>query len=408
MNSTNAFVFGRMGIVRSLGREGIRVILGRENYQVFERVSKYCREFYLVPGFDSKPDETLESLVNFGKKFDNKPVVFFNGESDVLFFSRYRDRLSQHYNIVLAEDQMIKDLLNKDGFSILSDKYSLPTPKTFMINSKDDCNKHSKSTGFPVVIKPVKQRLWHEQKIIDAIGLHKALLINNQNELDNFLLKYPYETFDLLLQQYIPGTDNDHYDLHTYIDKSGKVKGTVLGRKIRTYPVHFGIGCYTHFENLPEVNELCINTLSKINYRGVANINLKKHSQTGEFYIFEINPRFSIWTIIDTACGVNLPMQAYKDALDIPTDNLIPHGNPQRWLYFGSDFKAMLGYRKFGELTVTEWLKSYFSYKGRIEFHVFALDDPIPLLYVFWTNTKNFIKRSINFIYRKITLRNKR
>lgn len=391
-----------MGIVRSLGREGIRVILGRESNQVFERVSRYSNEFYLVPGFDSKPDETLESLTNFGKKFDNRPVVFFNGESDVLFFSKFRNRLSQFYNIVLAEDEMIKDLLNKDRFSILSDKYSLPTPKTFIVNSKDDCKKYSVNTGFPVVIKPVKQRLWHQQNIIDVIGIHKALLINNQNELDDFLIKYPDEPFDLLLQQYIPGTDNDHYDLHTYIDKSGNEKGTVLGRKIRTYPVHFGIGCYTHYEDLPEVNRLCIDTLSKINYRGVANINLKKHSETGEFYIFEINPRFSIWTIIDTACGVNLPLLAYNDALDIPTEYLVSHGNPQRWLYFGSDFKAMLGYRKYGELTVWEWLKSYFSYKGKIEFHVFAIDDPVPFIYVLWTSTKNFIIRSINFILRKL------
>jgi predicted ATP-grasp superfamily ATP-dependent carboligase len=368
-----------MGLVRSLGREGIRVILGRESNQVFERVSKYTREFYLVPGFDSKPDETLGSLIDFGKGFDEKPVVFFNGESDVLFFSKNRDRLSQYYNIVLAEDDLIKDLLNKDRFSIISDKYSLPTPKTFIINSKDDLKKYTLETGFPVVIKPVKQRLWHQPEILKAIGLHKALLINNQNELDNFLVKYPDETFDLLLQQYIPGTDNDHYDLHTYIDKSGTEKGTVLGRKIRTYPVQFGIGCYTHYENLPEVNQLCIDALTKINYRGVANINLKKHAQTGEFYIFEVNPRFSIWTIIDTACGVNLPLIAYKDALNLPTENLKPHGNPQRWLYFSFDFKAMLGYRKCGEITFWDWLKSYFSYKGKIEFHVFAWDDPIPL-----------------------------
>jgi predicted ATP-grasp superfamily ATP-dependent carboligase len=391
-----------MGLVRSLGREGIPVVLGRESRQVFERKSKYSREFVLIPGFDSKPDKTLELLTEIGQNYNEKPVVFFNGESDVLFFSKYRDRLSQYYNIVLADDEMIKDLLNKDRFSILSDKFSLPTPKTFIINTKNEFKKYVPETGFPFVIKPVKQRLWHQPNILEAIGLHKALLINNQNELDSFLLRYPDETFDLLLQQYIPGTDSDHYDLHTYIDKSGNEKGTVLGRKIRTYPVHFGIGCYTHYEDLQEVNELCIDALNKINYRGVANINLKKHSQTGEFYIFEVNPRFSIWTIIDTACGVNLPMQAYNDALDIPTENLIPHGKPQRWLYFNSDFKAMIGYRKYGELTIWGWVKSYFSYKGKIEFHVFAWDDPIPLLFVFWTNFISFFKRSLNFILRRV------
>jgi hypothetical protein len=81
-----------------------------------------------------------------------------------------------------------------------------------------------------------------------------------------------------------------------------------------------------------------------------------------------------------------------------------PSGKPQRWLWLGADFKAMLNYRKCGELTLYGWLKSFFKYKGRIEYHIFAWDDPAPLVYNFIIKIRDLFSRGVGFVERRTFL----
>jgi predicted ATP-grasp superfamily ATP-dependent carboligase len=176
----------------------------------------------------------------------------------------------------------------------------------------------------------------------------------------------------------------------------------VVGHKIRIHPVHFGMGCYTEYCEEPEITRLCLNALKKIGYIGAANINIKRHAVTGKDYILEINPRFSIWTIFDSACGVNLPLAQYCDALGMKIPEFNRHGRPQRWLWFGADVRAMIAYRKSKELTFGQWLKSYLSKPGKIEFHVFSWDDPLPLLAAWFIHLRSWILRSYSFFKRRM------
>lgn len=234
--------------------------------------------------------------------------------------------------------------------------------------------------GYPCIIKPIHQRHWHEPAFRDAVGGNsKAILVRSETDLRRIIDRFPVVDGREMIQEYIPGPDTQHFDFHCYIDRSGTPKGWVVGHKLRTYPIHFGQGAYTRYVHEPRIAEVCLDALARIGYVGKANINLKRHSVTGKDYILEINPRFSVWSVFDSSCGVNLALQQYKDALGIPIEPLAPHGRPQRWLWFANDLKAMRDYRRSGELTIWLWLKSYIQEPGRIEYQVFAWDDPLSL-----------------------------
>jgi len=397
-----ALVLGRISLVRSLGRLGISITLAREKHSVFEIASRYVNKFIELPNLDNESEKAIERLIDYGKSRSQKPVAFFNGESDVMLFSRNRELLSEYFHIVLAEHVLINQLVDKKGFWELAVKHDLSVPNTIVPDSESQLYEAARMNAFPLILKPIRQRIWHQPEYYNKLGYRKAILIKNEKELENIIKMMPPIDGKIMIQQYIPGPDPNHYDFHCYIDKTGVTRGAVLGHKIRTYPIHFGQGCYTHYIDEPEIEKLCLETLQKIDYIGAANINVKRHSETGQVYILEINPRFSLWTIFDSLCGVNMPLLQYMDALDIEIPEVKPSGKPQRWLYFGTDLKAMIAYRKCGELTFLRWLKSFFNYRGHIEYHIFAWDDPAPLVYNFGIKFKDYFARLINFIKRRI------
>lgn len=378
--TVKAFVSGRIGLVRSLGREGVPVAVAVPAHEPYAAVgySRYSREVVPVPNFAKSTEKALLRLEQWASAQAEKPIVFCNGESDVLLFSRNRDRLSKYFHIPLAPADLLEALVDKGKFAALSDSYGLQTPRTVIPKSNEECLQAAREIGFPCILKPVNQRYWHEEIIQAALGgTRKAVLLNSEEDLKRLLGRFPEITGREMVQEYVPGPDIQHYDFHSYIDHAGTVKGWVVGHKLRTYPIHFGQGAYTHYVDEPRIAQVCLTALERIGYTGKANINLKRHSVTGKDYILEINPRFSIWSVFDQRCGVNLAMQQYKDALGLPTEFLTPHGRPQRWLWLSHDLMALRDYRRAGELTYWRWFKSLFTERGPVEFQMFAWDDPL-------------------------------
>lgn len=397
-----ALVLGRSGIVRSLGREGVPITLVREGEMVFERASRYCREFICLPNLVYEREQAVEVLEKYGSRQEEKPVAFFNGESDVMLFSENRERLGEYYEIMLSPHDLIDSLIDKSRFKELADRHNLAVPKTFIPDNREECLQAAAEIGYPCVLKPVKQRRWHMPEILDAIGLHKGILVKSEDKLKRLLDKLPPIEGGEMVQEHVPGGDDRIYEFHAYIDRKGTPLGAVLGQKIRTYPIHFGQSAYARVVDEPEVTRLCLDTLARIGYNGAADVDVKRHSETGQDYIFEINPRFSIWTAIATGAGVNLPLLQYKEALGEPLNPIPASGKAQRWLWFGTDRKAMMDYWRKGESNPWQWFKSFFAYKGPVEFHVFAWDDPAPLMAYFWFSLRRFFRRGWGFIIRRL------
>jgi D-aspartate ligase len=399
-----ALILGRIGLVRSLGRLGIPITLARESSQVLEKASRYVKRFIELPDINSEPEKAIDKLIQYGQSVAVKPIAFFNGESDVMLFSRNRELLGKYFRIILADHELVSQLVDKNRFWELAVRYNLPVPKTIIPNSEPELYDAAWQITFPLILKPIRQRIWHRPAYLDAIGYRKAILIKNEDELKNIIGIIPPINGEIMVQQYIPGPDANHYDYHCYIDKNGVPRGGIVGHKIRTYPIHFGQGCYTHYIDEPKIEKMCLDTLNTIKYFGAANINTKRHNGTGQDYILEINPRFSLWTIFDSLCGVNLPLMQYLNALSMEIPDIKPSGEPQRWLWLGADLKAMLNYRKSGELTLFEWLKSFFRYKGHIEYHIFAWDDPAPSVYNVVIKVTALFGRCFAFVKRRAFL----
>jgi predicted ATP-grasp superfamily ATP-dependent carboligase len=140
------------------------------------------------------------------------------------------------------------------------------------------------------------------------------------------------------------------------------------------------MGCYTVGVIDKEVEEIGLDALRRIGYQGIASINLKRDPSDGSVKILEINPRCSLWNHLATRSGVNIPALAYSDLAGHEWKIENPHRIGYYWWNVKEDLKSLIAYRRAGEWTIGQWIRSLFTKK---ECHVFAWRDPAPALYHF-------------------------
>jgi D-aspartate ligase len=371
-----ALVCGEIGLVRSLGEAGIPVYVGSfydDNIALYSRYAHRWIRFsqYLHQSF-------VTELISFAKSLGRKPVFFTDDDRALLTLSRNREILSEYYHFSLPDQGTVEDVLDKGRFAVLARRHDLPIPCSYTPEGFDSLRELSNEIQYPCVLKPAYKEDWWHPEFQRVVGPYrKAIRCNTRQELLAYFMKVTQISKKAFIQEYVSGDDQRLYDLHALFDDDSNVVSYVLGRKIRTYPIHYGMGCYTVSVSEPAIAELGLSALQKIRFRGLANMNLKKDDRTGEVKILEINPRSSSWCYLDAFSGNNLALKAYQLATGQQVSRHCDYAIGVRWLNLKNDFGAFLQYRKVGEWSPLKWLGSF---RGRTAYHVFSLRDPVPFV----------------------------
>jgi len=101
---------------------------------------------------------------------------------------------------------------------------------------------------------------------------------------------------------------------------------------------------------------------------------VKRDPRDGRYRLMEINARHWMWHSLAAACGVNLSLAAYRDAIGQPF--IAPRQKDGRkWSVAIKDFSDGVREVRRRELGVVEWLGSY---RGLRVDGVLSLSDPLP------------------------------
>jgi predicted ATP-grasp superfamily ATP-dependent carboligase len=386
---------GELGLVRSLGREGVKVVFVTENRDAHSLSSRYVEKVIFVDSFRDDSQGVIDRLIEYSKSQKNKPVLFPTADPDLELVSKCRDQIEDYYHFTMPSEVIVEIFLNKSKFFEFGKEKSFPLPVTYTPQSIDDVASISSDITYPVILKPLNPKSWANPDINRIVNGKKALLIEDKEE----LLKRFREimAFDgaMVVQEYIPGRDDRLYSVHVYMGKSGKPLAYFVGRKIRTYPAYAGIGCFVISDFKQDLIDISIDILSKSEYFGLALLQFKQHPETGQYSLLEINARTSSWNQLPLYCGVNLPFIAYQDVLDLPIPAQMPQRNGVKYIYFKPDYVALSEYKKTGDWTFAEWVKSY---QGPKTFQVFASDDPYPFVKVFASDISAYIGNKLKNI----------
>ena len=372
-----AVLLGDLNMLRCFVGSGIPVVLAGSNPDEVTLRSRHAKQRVSIAPLDDT-ERALRDLERLGRSFPEKPVLYYGTDQQLLFISQNRERLEPLFRFRLPEPELIEKLVDKRQFASLAEELGLPTPATLCSRDVSGADEVIRRMPLPCVIKPNVHIGWFKHKALQAEGPRKALRADTQQELAELYAEVERHTADFVIQQYVPGGEDEIYSFHAYMDRAAVAIGQFVGKKIRTFPREAGLSTYLELVKEPRVVALGMDVIRRLGLIGPVKIDMKRDPRSGRFYVLELNPRFNLWHYLGSVSGVNLPLLAYADLVGAPLTRPRDYKTGVRWLSFGNDFRSFVrSYRPSGELGVFDWLSSL---RGPKVYDVFAWDDPLPFL----------------------------
>lgn len=365
---------GDIGVVRSLGAAGVPVILLSAHRRSVTATSRYVTRTYPFPATDAPAAERVARLREVAAGLPERPVLFASGDRSLRFLSEHRDALDDVLDHDLAPRDTVGACFEKDRFADFARTHGLPVPGTWVVRTGADLEAALPALDFPVFVKPATHDAWGTvpRSVVPHV---KGGIVRDDAALRRlFAGLADAGAGPTLVQEFVAGDDDLHYDVHAYADASGRVVRAFSGRKLRIHPPHAGLGAFVVSDHQPELIALAAAALHAIPFRGIANMNFKRDGRTGAFKLLEINCRYSTWTELPFRAGCNMPAAGYAALTGQPVPE-VRQRDGVAWMDLRRDRSALRTYRAEGG-----WpLRAYLASLARVRcFAFFAPDDPRP------------------------------
>lgn len=340
---------GSVAVCRNLMSKGVSVIgISKRKYLLKTKMS------YSISISDN--NEILPILEKIMPYLKKKPIILTDSDEyvDLLLFNI--KTLKENYIIPYCNDiERTKTLMNKNQVSKFAEEIGIDIPKTIHISKQSDLKKYINEIEFPILVKPLR--------IISQIK-KKAILCDDLHEVDKIVREFLKYGVSVILQQYIPGDVDNQFCITTYRNEAGKIYIGNIVKKIRQYPVEFGMGsCH-----LTCFNDDIINLTEKIltcsDYVGVSMIEFKYSPKHNKFYLIEVNCRFPIEMQINNIINKDFIYNIYLDLLNT-------HDSSKKDVEFEI-------YKKQTQDVV--WINDYYDIRACIKYNIIFLIEYIRYL----------------------------
>ncbi|MCW2238617.1 carboxylate--amine ligase [Azospirillum canadense] len=303
-----AFVMGSMNLLRPIGLAGASCVAVTAPGSPTVH-SRFTRAVLPWVDFSERTDVLVEKLVRLGAAQPVPPILFYEEDEHLLVISRHRETLGQVFRFVVADADLVEDLVDKNRFHALAERMGLPVPATRHLRPGESPVPPNLDLAFPLIVKPATRRdtVWRE---IGELG--KARQVESPAAMRDLWPRMAASGRNFLAQEIIPGPESRIESYHVYVDAGGAIAGEFTGRKIRTYPNAYGHTTALTITDASDVEELGRSLTHRLNLRGVAKFDFKR-GPDGRLHLLEINPRFNLWHFPGALAGVNLPALVYKD-----------------------------------------------------------------------------------------------
>lgn len=362
-----------LGAVRSLARAGVPVVGMDDDPGMPGFRSRYCTALR-CPDPVREPDRLVDALLRHAAAAGERPVLFPTTDAFVLFVSRHRDELAGSYLFALPDAALLEALVDKRRQYELAERAGVPYPRAFYPETPAEVESVAAEATYPVLVKPYYGHLWRET----FGGEHKGFKAETRDELVDAFEKVFAAGIPAMAQEIVPGPNTNHFKLSAYVGRDGEPLAVFALRKIRQYPPEFGVGSLVESIEAPDVVDLGLKFLEKIDYRGIGSVELKRDERTGELRLIELNTRLWQQNSLATVCGMNFPL---IQLLDLTGRTLTPARDYRagvKWLDLIPDFQSFWAQRK---TTGSGWGDWVASWRGTRAFSTFSWRDPMPFLH---------------------------
>lgn len=355
-----------LGVLRDLGRHGVPM-LGLDPSPAAIGFSSRFAAGMVCP--DPRADEGafIASLEDLGRRLPRRAVVFPTHDEYVWPLSRHAGRLERWYLLPFSRWEVMRRLYDKRAQLEAAWRAGVDTPRTAFIERRAELEPAIAAVPLPAVLKPVDSLAFKER-------FHKHLIdIENAAKLEEVWPEVA-DLGTLMLQERIPGNDDELATVGSYLDAGSRPLAVFTGRKIRQHPTGAGSCRLGVSEWDSDLAEAGLRLLRELGYHGVSQVEFKRDPRDGRYRLMEVNARHWMWHSLAAACGVNLSLAAYMDAIGQPF--LAPRQiDGPKWVVSTKD--APLSARELWrrEQSLRAWASSL---RGVKVDGVLSLGDPVP------------------------------
>jgi carbamoylphosphate synthase large subunit len=283
------------------GRNAVRALLQHDDIVVFathSRDAALARLPFDVPKVRLPPPEDPDfagTLRQFCLENDIE-VVLPGMESIAIALAREKSSFaSLGIAIPLPDYSVVLRGVDKSSLVKMAKAAGIPHPKSILLQSEDDFRKIN-SLNYPVIAKPTF-----------GYGA-RGVLIFEREPSDWIKLKKALKTGNMLVQEYIPGGAGSIYQCGLVFDQNHDLKLFFQQRSTRTEFDFGGAALAGVSLREPILRSYCERLIREIGpWIGIVNLEFKRHSENGDFYIMDCNPR--IWGLSSSAedSGISFP-----------------------------------------------------------------------------------------------------
>jgi predicted ATP-grasp superfamily ATP-dependent carboligase len=377
-----ACVIGDVDLVRPLLLAGVHGAVAAPPWKP-ARASRFCRaRLWEARPWDHE-DKFRELLLEWASTQDEPPVLFYEGDADLVFVSRHRAKLGSGFRFVVADEDVVESLVDKARFHEFAATLGLPVPRSIVLSARSP-RLGIDDVRFPAIVKPARSAgvVWRAAVAEDYV---KAQRVSDADQVSRLRDQMADEGASLIVQELVAGDETQIESYHVYVDAGRSIVADFTGRKIRTLPRSFGTSTALCLTDAPDVRELGRELTRRIGLVGVAKFDFKRDAD-GRLWLLEVNPRFNLWHHLGALGGVNLPALVYADLTGGPRPAISSTPKLVRWSLLGKDASAA---RQHG-MSYLGWMRSVVGYEIKSPF---AWDDPLPFLGLLAWRTRVWLSR---------------
>lgn len=357
-----------LGIVRSLGRQGIPVCVVDDELSI-SRYSRYSTKFVKLAALRDER-VVVDSLLEIGSGLRlHGWVLYPTREELVAAFSRNRTELSELFRVPTPAWDSVQWAWDKRNTYRLANDLGIPIPVTHYPQSVDQLSELDGLTP-PFAIKPaIKEHFLYATKA-------KAWCANSHAQLKD-LFKRASELVspgEIMVQEVIPGGGTQQFAYCAFF-RDGKAVGKMVARRRRQHPLQFGrASTYVETVDVPILEELSERFLRRIDYYGLVELEYKLDPRDARYKLLDVNARTWGYHSLGASAGVDFSYMLYADQLGMPVAEC--RGRPGAgWMRTTTDIPAAFCALAAGDINFKSYLRSLRKCSADA---VFSLEDPLP------------------------------
>jgi len=308
---------GTLAAARSLGRDGIHVLMADSSITARARWSKWVSARTACPSPAQGGRSFIERISDIGRQ-DPGHVLYPTSDDVAFLFALHNSSLEPFYRTFQPSTECIYSLLNKKRLFEIAREVDLECPQTWFPDTQEDAEKAAVVAQFPLLLKPQTQIQYVSQikgfYVPDASALpamYRAFIDHVEYGPD--VSSYDPAVRAPMLQRYHVEAVDRIYSLAGFVGSQGNyaARGSF---KVYQRPRRMGVGvCFESAPVDPGLLDKVVRLCKNVGYFGVFEVEFIEVD--GRFLLIDFNPRFYGQMGFEIARGLPLARLAYESAV---------------------------------------------------------------------------------------------